>query len=227
MKRIIALLVVLLALPAHAQEQPPGRLTVTGQGQVASVPDMATVTLGVTSEARTAAEALDQTSSATAAILEQLRSVGIGARDMQTSDLSLSPVWDNRSNTERPRIVGYQASNAVTVRVLKLDDLGGLLGAVVDSGANDFRGLSFGLQDPEPAMDEARQKAVADAMRKARLYAEAAGITLGPILQFDESGGRGDPGPVARMAMAEAVPIAQGEVTMQASVTLVFAIDGD
>ncbi len=226
MKWIIVLALSLAMGQAVAQEAAQGRLIVTGEGAVDSAPDMATITMGVTSEAKTAAEAMSETSEATAKVLEALVQAGIEARDMQTRDLALSPLWDNRSTGER-RIVGFQASNTVLVRVRDLDALGEILDQVILGGANQFRGLGFGLQDPGPALDEARRRAVAEAMRKAALYAEAAGLTLGPVLEFSESGG--SPGPVMmeRAGMAMAVPIAAGEVTTNASVTMVFGLRGD
>ena len=226
MRWIMVLALSLVIGQAVAQEAAEGRLIVTGEGAVDSVPDMATITMGVTSEAKTAREAMAETSEATAAVLEALTDAGIEARDMQTRDLSLNPLWDNRSSGER-RIVGFQASNTVFVRVRDLDALGGVLDQVIQSGANEFRGLGFGLQEPGPALDEARRRAVAEALRKAALYAEAAGLTLGPVLELTESGG--SPGPVMmeRAGMAMAVPIAGGEVTTNASVTMVFGLRGD
>jgi hypothetical protein len=149
---------------------------------------------------------------------------------MQTSNLSLSPNWNNSSSLNgRSVIDGYQANNTVVVRVLALDGLGAILDAVVDQGANTFNGLSFGLQNPGPAQDAARKAAVAEAMRKAALYAEAAGLVLGPVLELTESGAA-TPRPMAmeRMVMsAQPVVIAQGEVSVQASVTLVFSVSED
>ena len=206
-----------------------GKLTVTGVGRVDSVPDMATITVGVTSEARTAAEALNDTSAATTRILARMAEAGIAPRDVQTRDLGLSPLWDNRNSSSgsRPKIVGYQASNTVIVRVRALAQLGPILDDVVENGANNFHGLAFGLQNPEPVQDDARRAAVADAMRKAQLYAGAGGLTLGAVLELSEAGSA-TPQPVMmeRSAMmSDGVPVAQGEVSTNALVTMVFAID--
>lgn len=204
-----------------------GQITVTGQGRVEAIPDMATITLGVTSEARTAAKALAENSAATAAVLAQVADAGVAPRDIQTSGLSLSPRWNSRasSGTTQPQIVGYSASNQVTVRVRALDRLGTILDQVVQSGANNFHGLSFGLQNPVPSTDVARQRAVADAARKAALYAEAAGVALGPIVEISEAGGVvAAPFMAREMAMSDAVPIAQGEVSVAALVKMVFEI---
>ncbi len=226
MRWIMVLALSLVIGQAAAQDAAQGRLIVTGEGAVDSVPDMATITMGVTSEAKTAREAMAETSEATAAVLEALTGAGIEPRDMQTRDLALNPLWDNRSSGER-NIVGFQASNTVFVRVRDLDALGEVLDEVIQSGANQFRGLSFGLQEPGPALDEARRRAVAEAMRKAELYAEAAGLTLGPVLELTESDGNVGPVMMERAMMAMDVPIAAGEVTTNANVTMIFGLRGD
>ncbi len=229
MRWILAGFVTLWAAMAAAQVIEGGQLTVVGEGRVDSIPDMATIRLGVSADGKTAAQALDQTSEATAQILAYLAEAGIDPRDIQTRDLSLSPLWENRSSSSNqpPRIGGYQASNTVLVRVRDLQKLGAILDNSVESGANTFNGLTFGLQDPDPVQDAARRAAVSEAMRKAALYAEAAGLTLGRVISLTE-GGAGVPEPaMMRMAvMSEAVPIAQGEVSTQAQVTMVFAISG-
>lgn len=228
MRTILTIVLALLPVFAAAQEAPP-RISVTGTGVVEAVPDMARITLGVVSTARTAAEALAANSRETGAVIAELRGAGIAERDLQTSALSLSPVWSNRrsSNVTPPEITGFEARNLLTVRVRDLPGLGGVLDLVVRSGANRFQGLSFDLQDRGPAEDEARRRAVADGLRKAALYAEAAGVALGPVLSIDEAGG--GPGPMAlgtaEMARA-AVPVAAGELTVRASVRMVFAIGG-
>ncbi|MCG6903006.1 MAG: SIMPL domain-containing protein [Rhodobacter sp.] len=229
MRQIFIVLALLWAGHAAAEDVTPGRLSVTGVGVVDSQPDMATISMGALAQAATAAEALAETSRATAATLALLTEAGVEGRDMQTSNLSLQPVWDNRTTSgSRPRISGYQASNTVTVRVRDLEKLGGILDAVVQNGANTFQGLTFGLQDAGPVQDQARRAAVAEAMRKARLYAEAAGLTLGAVLELSESGSATPrPEMLGRMAtMAEAVPVAAGEVSTQAQVTMVFALSG-
>ena len=214
-----------LAAAAMAAETSPA-ITVTGRGEVAAAPDMATITLGVTSQAITAGEAMDETSAAVAAILKALEAAGIAPRDMQTSDLSLDPVWSSRaSNGAAPRIEGFTARNTLRVRVRDLDRLGAALDDVLRVGANSFQGLSFGLQQPEPLADQARAEAVADAQRKAALMAEAAGLALGPVLSISEAGGAA-PVPVMMEAARAAIPVAAGEVSQTATVTMVFALGG-
>ncbi|MDF0600393.1 SIMPL domain-containing protein [Psychromarinibacter sp. C21-152] len=224
MRALALLLTVLFVLPAAAQE-PPHRLTVTGEGQVAQPPDMAVLTLGVTTEAKEPARAMDAASAATAGILDTLAAAGLADTDVQTGELTLSPIRSSASTTEGERITGFRATNIVTAKLRDLDRLGAVLGAVLDAGANTFRGLRFDLQDPAPARDEARRRAVADAMHKAELFADAAGLTLGPVLEFNESPGSGRP-EMMRAAAAAPVPVAEGEVTISAEVTMVFQITG-
>lgn len=214
-----------LATAAMAAESGPA-ITVTGRGEVAAVPDMATITLGATSQAKTAGDAMDEASAAAAAILKVLEAAAIAPRDMQTSELSLDPVWSSRtSNGAAPRIEGFVARNTLRVRVRDLDRLGPVLDDVLRVGANSFRGLSFGLQEPEPLADQARAAAVADAQRKAALMAEAAGVALGPVLSISEASA-GIPAPMMLESTRAAIPVAAGEVSQTATVTMVFALGG-
>ena len=202
------------------------RITVTGEGTVEAKPDMATISVGVTTEGTTAAEAMAANSVQLGAVLEQLRATGIEERDLQTSGLSLNPNWQQPQGEVTPRIVGYLAMNQLTVRVRDLDALGGVLDRTIQDGANTFNGLTFGLADPVPALNEARKLAVADAMARARLLTDAAGLTLGPVVSITE-GGASIPMPMFRTADAEfarAVPVAAGEISTSASVTMVFEL---
>jgi hypothetical protein len=202
-------------------------MTVSGTGEVAAAPDMATISLGVTTEGMEAAEAMRRNSEAMTAVLAAVAAAGVAERDVQTSALSVSPRWEPpRPNETAPRVSGFVATNIVTVRVRDLDALGGVLDAVLGEGANTLNGLSFGVADDTALRDAARQAAVADAARKARVLAEAAGVTLGPVTEIVEGGGFGGPFPSARMdmAMAEAVPVAPGELSLQATVTMTWTI---
>ncbi|MCU9839215.1 SIMPL domain-containing protein [Ruegeria sp. WL0004] len=223
---VVALLLAAVGL-ARADEQ-PGQITVTGTGVVETVPDMAVITLGVTQEAKEARAALSATSEAVGRALDRLTELGIEARDMQTSDLSLSPVWSNRgSSTEPPAITGFQASNRVTVRVRDLARLGEILDTVVSDGANTFNGLEFSVKEPKPLRDQARAKAVADARDKAQQLAEAAGVSLGRIVSISELYSDPQPRPMMRMAaIAESmdVPVAGGEIGLSGTVTMVYEI---
>lgn len=212
--------------PALADDHLPATITVTGEGTVEAVPDLATVSLGVTTEGATAAAAMEANSEALAKVMARIEGAGIAARDVQTSNLSLNPNWQSTDGTTS-RIVGYVASNILTVRVRALDKLGGVLDAVITDGANTLNGISFGLAEPGPAQDRARVQAVTAARARADLLVGAAGAKLGPILSISESGPTiAPPVPMFRVeaSMADAVPVAAGEVGVTAYVTMTFEI---
>ena len=167
----------LMMLPAVAMADShmaaPATISVTGEGIVAAVPDLATVSLGVTMQGDTAAAAMAAGNRALQAVLERLKAAGIEDRDLQTSNLSLNPNWQSGDGTTAPVIVGYIASNILSVRVRDLDKLGAVLDAVVTDGANTLNGISFGLADPDPVLDQARTEAVADARGRAELLVGA------------------------------------------------------
>jgi uncharacterized protein YggE len=213
-----------LADPGVAEEAPTRTISVTGTGTVEAAPDMATLMIGVTTQAETAAEALAANSAATDAVIARLAASGVGARDMQTSNLSINPNWTGYDSSS-PTISGYVASNMLTVRVRALDTTGAVLDAAVADGANTLNGMTFGLADPEPAYAEARKEAVADARAKAELLASAAGVKLGQVLAIVDSGAMTDPAPMYREAVTAApTPVVGGELGLVANVSMTFAI---
>jgi uncharacterized protein len=229
--RILGLIatLVMLGQPMMAETAPP-MISVTGEGRINVAPDMATIMLGVTTEADTAKAAMDANSERLAGAIAALKAAGVEDKDIQTTGLNLGPRYDyNRTKSDgTAQITGFVASNNVTVRVRALAGLGDVLDAVVTDGANTLNGVAFGLQNPDPALDEARKAAVADARRKAELYAAAAGVKLGTIQSIGEQSGYAPPMP---MAMAEAsfakdasVPVAAGEVGVTASVSIVWLL---
>ena len=228
-----ATILAMAVLPATAQgrEDDPARrsLTLVGEAEMSAVPDMALVTLGVTREAETAAAALEANSAAMRAVLDTVRAAGIEEREVQTSGLSLQPrfVYPRQGGGEQPpRLIGYTASNQVTLRLRDLGKLGALLDRLVAAGANDIRGIGFDLADRSRLLDEARRKAVQDAKRRASLVAEAAGVALGEIMSIAEEDGIPAPRPMASRAMAAeaAVPVEAGELTLRARVRIVWRI---
>lgn len=215
-----------LANPVWAEES-HGVISVTGEGQVAAVPDMATLTLGVMVNGDTAKAALDANSAALAAAIKRLKDAGIEDRDIQTSGLSLGPIYDYSSSNGSPQaVLGYSASNMVTVRVRALDSVGAVLDAAVTDGANTLNGISFGLADPVPSTDEARKAAVVDARHKAELYAAAAGVKVGKVVSINENGGYAPPmmRAEAMAGKSDAVPVQAGELSIGASVTVTFEL---
>ncbi len=203
-----------------------GRLSVTGEGVARAVPDMATITIGVSSRADSAAGAMTRNATEQQAVIDQLKAESVEDRDIQTSGLNLSPVMDHSQDAQPPKVVGYQAQNMVTVRVRDLDRLGAMLDGLVNAGANEIYGIAFGLQDPQAAEDEARRAAVAEARRRAEIMAEAAGVHLGPILFISDSQPSMGPQPQF-LAMADAAmgaPVERGEMSVSQQATLTFAI---
>jgi uncharacterized protein YggE len=217
--------------PSSAQESKtmPRVISLNGHGEVKASPDMAVVTVGVMSQAQTAREALTQNTAAMEKIFASLKAGGIEARDIQTSNFSVNPRYDyGQNNNQPPRLVGYDVSNSVAVSVRKLDTLGSVLDTVVSEGSNQINGIMFAIADDAKLQDEARKAAVADAERKAKLYAEATHITLGQIMGVSE-GNFQPPQPVfygkaMRADAAAAVPIAQGEQTVAIDVTIMWEI---
>ncbi len=219
-------LAVPLTATASLAEDRHATISVTGEGQVMTVPDMATLSLGVTVTGDTAKAALDANSAALAAVIERLKTAGIDPKDIQTSGLSLGPAYDYSASSSTQKVTGYTATNMVTVQVRAIDSVGSVLDASVTDGANMLNGISFGLQDPVPASDEARTKAVADARHKAELLAGAAGLKLGPILSMADQGGFMPPMPMGGMAFekAAAVPVATGQMVVSATVGVTYEL---
>lgn len=205
------------------------RLTVTGEGESRVAPDMATIQLGVTTQAASAAEAMRQNSDRQTAVIEALTGAGIAQADVQTAGLSLNPVMDYAEG-RAPSVTGYQASNMVSVRIRDVPRLGEVLDAIVAAGANEINGISFIRDDSAAAEDEARRAAVADARHKAEVLAEAAGLALGPVLVLRDTPVAGGPRPMMMEARAASdaakVPIAAGELAMTAEVEMQFALAG-
>lgn len=229
-----AALVALFALAlfdqaALAQEQDFTRsVTVTGLGEVSAKPDQAQLSVGVMTTGKTAKEALDQNNGAMMGLFESMDAAGIPEQDIQTSNFSVSPRYARYNDRETPPdIVGYNVSNTVRITVRDLDGLGRYIDQFVQTGANTLNGIQFGLSDPAAKQNEARIKAIEDAHAKAKLYAEAAGAQLGQVLVIQETA---SPMPIpmmARMSLgaAEAVPMAPGQQTITARITVTYALD--
>jgi uncharacterized protein YggE len=220
----VALAGTLLVAPALAQVIPPATISVTGEANVSVPPDLAQIDGGVTSEAKTAREASEANNAAMSKVLQALKVAGIEEKDFQTSRLSLQP--QNAPNRTGPSaIVGYRASNRVTIRVRDVTNVANVIDTLVGAGANEIGGINFVVSQASKLLDEARERAVADARRKAEIYAKAAGVTLGAPLSISEEG-NSPPVPYRRMAagMAASAPVAQGEETLQVTVSVSWAI---
>lgn len=220
-----ALLGPTLLSPLAALAATSGTITVTGSATVNVVPDLATITLGVTTRGDTAAAAMAANNDAVSAVIARLIAAKVADRDMQTSSLSVNPNWVMNAAGTGQEVRGYVASNMLTVRIKALETAGAVLDAAISDGANTLNGLSFGLTDPRPVEDAARKAAVADALARAKLLAEAAGEKLGPIVSISEGDGQTDVRPMmTKMAGDGAVPVAAGEVGISAAVTIVWQL---
>ena len=219
-----------VALPAAAEDQQPA-ISVIGEANVSVAPDLAQVEGGVTSEAKTAREASEANNAAMGKVLLALKGAGIDEKDYQTSRLSLQPQYaPAQPNRNTPQIVGYRASNRVTIKVRDVTKIANVIDTLVTAGANEIGGINFIVTQASKALDEARTKAVADARRKAEIYAKAAGVTLGEPLNISEEGAA--PPPVFRTKMAAPMatnapaPVAPGEEQLSITVNVTWAIKG-
>ena len=226
------------ALPMTSHARPAADLaTPTTQGTLLSVsttaeasrtPDIATLSTGVVTQAADANAAMRDNATQMDKVMAALRAAGIAPRDIQTSGINLNPQYRYAEN-QPPAIVGYQASNTVNVKVRELARLGKVLDALVAQGANQINGPSFGIDQPEAALEEARLAAVKKAQAQAQTYARALGLQVKRIVSISE-GGAGQPGPMPVMRMMAAAPmekdtaISPGESSVSVSVEMVFEL---
>ncbi len=227
---------VMLAAAAicEAADEPP-TVRVTGTGKAYATPDIAEVSIGVTTQAPTAQAALAQNNTDMTALVASIKAGGVADKDIQTSQIQVNPQYSNPPQQPRedyvPKVIGYRISNTVHVKVREIKGLGPLLDAVIRSGANQIFGISFRIADPEKLLDQARAKAVADALRKAKQLANEAGIKLGAVKSILEGDvAYPNPQPMAytgramMMAAAPTMPVAAGEQELTVSLTMSFGI---
>jgi len=221
----VALVVIGTLLTSSAEAQtPPPAISVTGEATISAAPDLAQIEGGVTNDAKTAREASETNNKAMGIVLLALKSAGISEKDFQTSQLSLQPQYALNKTGTSP-ITGFRASNRVTVTVRDVAKVGSVIDTLVTNGANDIGGISFMVSQPSKLLDDARPKAIADARRKAELYAQAAGVALGAPLSISEES---TPAPIAYRKMsaglAAPAPVAPGEETLRISVSVSYEI---
>ena len=231
-----ALVLALAPLGALAQEaaiaappQLPRVIQVVGEGRSVAAPDLARISLGVSHQAKTAGEAMDAMSAGTEAVLARLGTEGINQADIQTGQLMLEPAYNYNTPDGNPEMVGFIATQMLDVQVREIAQLGEVLDAVVTDGANRVNGVSFDVADPQAATDDARRDAVADARRRAELYADAASVGLGDLVSISESTVYAPPMPMydargGAGAEAASVPIAPGQLSLTTTVTVTYAI---
>ncbi len=238
---VLGALAATTTFPAGAQmndsdEQPIPSITVNGSGEVRAAPDLAIVQLGVVAQADTARQAQEGANRIARAILQKVSALGVETKAIQTAQLVLTPVYDQpnpqRQAPEAPHLVGYRASNVVSVRLADLAKVGPVIDAAVDAGANRVEGVDFQLEDDREARRKALEQAVDEARGKAKAIASALGIELGPVQDVQEGGISiqtpkfGGTRMLAMEARAPETPVSAGEVTVSANVTLRYRIGG-
>ena len=209
-----------------SRSPPEARVIVVGEGSVSTPPDYARIRSGVTTTAKTAKEAIDANSKLMAAVTTALLDAGIVQKDIQTAEFSIQPVYTSPTPSSEPMLSGYRVSNQVGVTIRQISKVGEVLDRLVTAGATDAGNVEFLLFDPSKVLDQAREAAVADARRKAELYAHASGFSLGRVAFITENTEFVPPVASSRLkstAMA-AVPIQPGEDALHARIVVGFDI---
>lgn len=229
---LAALMLAVAVLPSTAMAQQitqtiaGTRLDISATGEVTRVPDVAIISAGVVSRSASASGALQDTANRMSQVLGALKRAGVADRDIQTSNVSLNPEYRYPEN-QSPQLVGYTASNNVTVRFRDIRSSGKILDALVTVGANQINGPTLTVDKPESALDEARAKAVAIGRARAELYAHSLGLRVVRIVSVNESGGYAVPPPVPMM-MAQArkadTSIEAGQQKLQVNVAMTFEL---
>lgn len=225
---LAAALLAAAGASASAQDADAPQITVTGEAMIGAAPDLAVIDAGVSTEAKSAREASDANNAAMGKVLLALKGTGIAEKDLQTQRLALQPQYSNRNGPNS--IASYRASNRVAIRLRDMAQVATMIDLVVAAGANEIGGVNFTVAQPSKLLDDARAQAIADARRKADIYAKAAGVELGAPLAIAEQ--NGFTLPLARRAGASfaaqpmAAPIAQGEETLRVTVVVSWAIKG-
>ena len=204
-------------------------LSVSATAEASRVPDIATISTGVVTQAADANAAMRANAQQMDKVREAIKAAGIADRDVQTSGINLHPQYRYAEN-QPPTITGYQATNTVNVKVRDLTKLGKVLDAFVASGANQVNGPSFEIDKPDEAYDEARLAALKKAQARARTYADALGLQVRRIVSVSEGGGSlPRPMPMMRAmatdaGMAKETSVSPGETTLSVSIDVVFEL---
>ena len=206
-------------------------LSVSAQAEAKRVPDVATISAGVVTQAADANAAMRANAVQMDKVMAAIKAAGIADRDVQTSGVNLNPQYHYTEN-QPPRITGYQANNTVNITVRDIGKLGKILDALVAVGANQINGPSFDIDDKkkDAGYDEARRAAVEKAQARAEMYAKTLGVRVRRIVSISEGSGFRPPMPMPMMAMAKmerdsaAPPIEPGESTLSVNLDVVFEL---
>jgi len=214
--------------PARAQQQaaPEGRILVIGEGSISTAPDYAEINGGVTTRGKSVKEASDANSKLMAAVTGALQDAGIVAKDIQTSHFSIQPLYTPADPHNEAKLSGYSVSNQINVTIHDIGKAGDILDRLITAGVTNVGNIQFLHTDPSKLLDQAREAAVADAKRKAEIYAKASGIKLGKVIWITEEPAYAPPMPMMRMAAgapaAASVPISVGEDSLHVRITVGF-----
>ncbi len=221
MKALLTTLVVLIGSGLAS-----ANVTMTGTGKVTYTPDLLHVSVGVSSDGKTATEAWQKNEEIVKKLMAALKKFGLDPKDIKTSALNITPRYVHHEG-RAPELVGYTASYDLNVTVRKMADAGRVLDSLVEHGANRHMSIAFGSSQIDQLIDEARRKAASDARKKANLYVTAAGAQLGQVLAINEGQGYAPQYlPMERSLKADAgMPIAPGEQELSVSVTVVYGIN--
>ena len=205
-------------------------ITVSGEGRVSLTPDMAAISIGVTTEDKEAAKAVKTNNAKAQEVVTKLKSFGIAEKDIRTTNFTVYP-RQQYDSSNKPTETTYVVENTVYIKVTSLDKVGEILDAVVKAGANTISNIQFDISDPAEAYDQALEVAIQDAYGKAQVAAKAAGVKLGPVHTIQTSLSSSGPNPSARNMLAAApaapdVPISPGQLDVVVNVTIVYLIGG-
>lgn len=221
-----------LAIPAAAEVQVTSGgpiVALTVHESVEAEPDIATVGAGVTTQARTAVEAMRTNATAMRAVVDRIKALGIAERDIQTTGINLGAMYDYNQQTQRQVFRGYQASNRVSVKLRDIDRTGPVLDALVEAGATDLNGPDWSIDDDKPARAQARRAAIETAHTQALEYARASGFANVRLLEINEALPPSRPMPMMRMAQVEAAsdastPVQPGMIEAGVTVTVTYEL---
>jgi len=214
------------AAPSKSGDEPQRTITVSGQASVTAVPDVAYITLSVQTRDKKAANALEDNNKRVAQVYQTLARFGVEKKDIQTTSLSL---YQQEERDREGKVIAryYQANNTVRVTVRDMDNLGKILDAVVQSGANRLQGIQFGISDRAALLEQARLEAVKQGKAQAAAIAAAAGAKLGEVqtISFQSVAQpvmRDEMMLEAAPKMAGEVPVSGGQMQVTATVHMVF-----
>jgi uncharacterized protein len=200
-------------------------VSVSATGTVAAEPDIAHISAGVTTEGDTAMDAIARNNTVMAKVIEGLKAAGIAARDIQTTTLNVEPRYSQPKDGRPGTVSGYRVVNQVRLTVREVKRLGEVLDQAIALGANQINSIGFDIANAETLKDEARKQAMANAKRRAELYATAAGVQLGQVLRISESVMEAVGRPMAGRALAaSSVPIEVGTRTLTVEVHVTYAL---